>query len=202
MKECKNCQSVLLNKRNIFCSVICANSFSAKNRIKKEYPACKTCKNIITTGQVLFCSRSCSAIFNNKKRVKKKLPLCKKCGNPTNSHEAIYCGLECFYVIRRGELDLERWRNGEEVGFSTYRLRRILREEDGCQCSQCKNTHWNGLPIALEVEHKDGNSSNNVRSNVCLLCPNCHAQTPTYKAKNVGNGRAFRRERYKAGKSY
>jgi len=34
-----------------------------------------------------------------------------------------------------------------------------------------------------------------------LLCPNCHAQTPTYKSKNRGNGRAYRRERWRVGQT-
>jgi hypothetical protein len=25
------------------------------------------------------------------------------------------------------------------------------------------------------------------------LCPNCHSQTPTYKARNKGNGRFYRK---------
>jgi predicted HNH restriction endonuclease len=52
------------------------------------------------------------------------------------------------------------------------------------------------------MEHIDGNSSNNKVTNLCLLCPNCHSQTPTYKNKNKGNGRHYRRIRYKDGKSY
>lgn len=63
-------------------------------------------------------------------------------------------------------------------------------------CNNCGNQ------IPLEVEHKDGNSENNSLINLCLLCPNCHAQTPTYKSKNKGNGRHSRRQRYKDGKSY
>ena len=54
----------------------------------------------------------------------------------------------------------------------------------------------------MELEHKDGNSSNNSLDNVCLLCPNCHSQTDTYKNKNKGNGRHYRRLRYSEGKSY
>ena len=54
----------------------------------------------------------------------------------------------------------------------------------------------------LELEHKNGNSNDNSLENVCLVCPNCHSQTPTYKGRNKGNGRYMRRERYRDGKSY
>lgn len=44
-------------------------------------------------------------------------------------------------------------------------------------------------PVNVELEHIDGNSSNNNLSNLILLCPNCHSCTPTYKSKNRGKGR-------------
>ena len=38
--------------------------------------------------------------------------------------------------------------------------------------------------------------------NLRLVCPNCDSQLPTFKGRNTGNGRYYRRQRYKAGKSY
>ena len=52
-----------------------------------------------------------------------------------------------------------------------------------CEC--CLNTTWNGLPIPLEVHHKDGDNTNNKLENLQLLCPNCHALTDTYRGKNT-----------------
>ena len=43
---------------------------------------------------------------------------------------------------------------------------------------------------------KYGNSSNNMRDNLRLVCPNCDSQLDTYKSKNKGNGRINRRKRY------
>lgn len=51
-------------------------------------------------------------------------------------------------------------------------------------CSCCMNTEWLNEPIPLELDHIDGNNKNNKRTNVRLLCPNCHAKTPTYRGKN------------------
>jgi hypothetical protein len=42
-----------------------------------------------------------------------------------------------------------------------------------------------GRPIPLELDHIDGHHWNNSLDNLRLLCPNCHAQTPTYKARNI-----------------
>lgn len=62
---------------------------------------------------------------------------------------------------------------------------RVLCEQEW-KCNWCGLGEWRGRPIALEYEHRDGNrQKNNARENVEALCPNCHAQTSTWKrAKN------------------
>ena len=85
---------------------------------------------------------------------------------------------------------------------SAKTMKIYLIETSGYRCSECGIDSWNNKPISLELEHKNGNSSDNSLENVCLLCPNCHSQTSTYKVKNKGNGRHSRRMRYQAGLSY
>lgn len=63
---------------------------------------------------------------------------------------------------------------------------RLLKEkvfEHKCYC--CNNVTWNNKPIPLELEHIDGNNQNNLLSNLTMLCPNCHAQTSTYRGRNI-----------------
>jgi 5-methylcytosine-specific restriction endonuclease McrA len=48
-------------------------------------------------------------------------------------------------------------------------------------------TEWLGQPIPLEIDHIDGDSTNNSLDNFRILCPNCHAQTPTYRGLNIKN---------------
>ncbi|NBU96684.1 MAG: hypothetical protein EBS19_00500 [Spirochaetia bacterium] len=52
------------------------------------------------------------------------------------------------------------------------------------QCNKCKEKTWLNHPIPIELHHKDGDNSNNVLSNLELLCPNCHALTDNYRSKN------------------
>lgn len=42
-----------------------------------------------------------------------------------------------------------------------------------------------GEPIPLQLDHIDGNHTNNKLENLQILCPNCHAKTPTYCGKNI-----------------
>jgi hypothetical protein len=46
-----------------------------------------------------------------------------------------------------------------------------------CECGN--EGSWQDRPLTLQLDHKDGDRTNNTLSNLRFLCPNCHAQTPT-----------------------
>jgi len=70
--------------------------------------------------------------------------------------------------------------------YQSYKLKNRLLQEGikTHQCECCGITEWNGQPAPLELDHINGINYDNRLENLRLLCPNCHAQTETYRGKN------------------
>jgi hypothetical protein len=53
------------------------------------------------------------------------------------------------------------------------------------ECSECgQGPEWNGKPLVLQLDHKNGINNDNRKVNLRLLCPNCHSQTETFAGRN------------------
>lgn len=131
---------------------------------------------------------------------------CLGCGAElTARHQKVFCSNRCQRESERRR-NVAAWletgiaQPGSGVGH--YVRLHLLEEQHGaCALCGCPTT-WQGADLRLVLDHVDGDSTNNRRDNLRLVCPNCDSQLPTFKARNRGRGRAWRRQRYADGKSY
>jgi hypothetical protein len=76
--------------------------------------------------------------------------------------------------------------SGRWAVTSRLRARLIAEGLKEARCEVCRRVGWNGAPIPLELDHANGQRDDNRLVNLRILCPNCHAQTPTYRGRNIG----------------
>ena len=115
-----------------------------------------------------------------------------------------YCSNQCqsdyLYVSY-----IKNWKAGTTNGSRgivtmniSEHIKKYLVQKYKNRCSICnwskRNTFSNKIP--LEVDHIDGNSDNNIESNLRLICPNCHSLTSNFRNLNKGSGRDWRRLKY------
>lgn len=151
-----------------------------------------------------FCSQSCSVSYSNKARAidkkekdkNKEKKKCKNCGKELINQSRTYCSNICQHEYYARQY-IEKWQNGEISGtignawidISKY-IRNYLFKKYDYKCSRCGwseiNLFTNTIP--LEIEHIDGDATNNKEENLTLLCPNCHSLTKTYRGANKGHG--------------
>lgn len=154
---------------------------------------CPNCQAPLINKQakVLCCSRKCGAIWRRRQDGSGRQPC--PCGGTTETHKAKFC---------RKCIDAGRHVTGRKTALAeceTDRTRKaVLLLTMSRACRGCGGKTWRGSPMPLELDHVDGDSDNNSRENLRLLCPNCHAITPTYKARNRGRagGRTAKRNKY------
>jgi 5-methylcytosine-specific restriction endonuclease McrA len=131
---------------------------------------------------------------------------CRGCGATAEGRrQRRFCSNRCQRAVERRERVAVWLMTGVAYpgsGRSHY-VRLYLMAEQGGSCALCGiPSEWNNAPLALVLDHVDGDSENNARENLRLVCPNCDSQLATYKSRNRGRGRHWRRTRYAEGQSY
>lgn len=149
----------------------------------------------------IYCSHRCAASTSNTKRGASRY--CFYCGNlfgRRSRNSLKYCSRACE-VKSRWEEKLNSFLLTAVFPSRPFIRQYLILLQTG-RCVICSLYEWNSKEIPLVVDHINGNSEDNTPENLRMICCNCDAQTDTYKSKNIGNGRYYRRERYKQGKSY
>ena len=157
MKICPKCNSEH-EKEGKYCCRSCANSrvFSEESKEKKRKANVEFYNSMSKEEQLEY----------NKKRIESyDFPAAQKMVQEKNRQRA--------------------WSKPyEEMSHDSLRKRLLFERNYTCEDCGTGNV-YNGKPLSLELDHVDGNNRNNRIENLRILCPNCHSQTPTHRAKNI-----------------
>lgn len=117
------------------------------------------------------------------------------CDNTLSNNK--YCSIECSSK-QRVKCMVDSWLEGSWNGSTSNgslssTIRKYLLIKANYTCTLCG---WDKInPVlgysTVEIDHIDGDYSNNLKENLRVVCPNCHSLTPTYKSLNP-HGRGSR----------
>lgn len=176
----------------------------ARSRVRHE-KICKQCNVSFTVPSyrkdtALYCSRKCLALAARVQVTS----ACKECGTmfshiASRANKAKYCSPPCYHkaMSRKGTAEYvcvhcgvkfldapshkrkycskvcvnKAAKNQWKPTFTTVRKKMAVRG----WLSACEQCGYDKHPEILGVHHKDRDRKNNERSNLQVLCPNCHS---------------------------
>jgi Zn finger protein HypA/HybF involved in hydrogenase expression len=108
---------------------------------------------------------------------------------------AIYFNIDFSHFVGKSSTKGKTFKKKNAIEYcykgstiKSHRLKLIL-VRDGYKkyiCEECNINEWNGEELPLELDHIDGDHTNNELSNLKILCPNCHAiKTRKDRRKNA-----------------
>lgn len=205
--------------QGLFCSRACSGVYHGRLRTVKHEPntTCSWCGNalyrkpsLLSRTSQSFCNAKCQKLAaSNPDSGYRTGPAptidravvtnCSVCEKPSREEAHPSC--------RKKEKRIEDWLAGDNsvtlnhsrsTGLPTDTkafVKKYLIETRGDKCESCgfDQKAPDGRSI-IQMDHINGNCFDNSPANLKLLCPNCHAMTPTYGSLNKGSGRAHRRK--------
>jgi 5-methylcytosine-specific restriction endonuclease McrA len=200
-----------------FCSLRCAKQRMGNNNNKVRHIGVELlipviCKNTLCAKKFSigwsqdYCSLECFNTVMNRER-ECRYSQCKKIHNGQYGH-GDFCSKSCARAFARqswsletttkwiqaqtGRIDTEKqnYNNAHLLdGLAKFRLiKPYVLKEQNYKCALCgQGLLWQDKKLTLQCHHVDGISQNHVRTNLQMLCPNCHSQTNTYCSGNVKN---------------
>ena len=149
------------------------------------------CNNALRSGAVKYCSLKCTHVAQRRGGE----TYLDTYGARARANNSAHCTTACRRTHSyRCRAEAFVARGGVRGYVDPQFLARVLRDYYGDRCLRCgwSRRHHKTGKVPIEVEHIDGDWENNRLTNLTLLCPNCHALTPTFRALNRGRGRAYR----------
>lgn len=129
-----------------------------------------------------FCSRRCHVTYQNKAVPKRKPEgICISCGKSASTKYK-----KCTTCRQKLRAEPKRY-------LSWPRIKNQIIEERGRKCEKCgwAKPHPLTGEAPVQVNHKDGNRQNNDRTNLEILCPNCHSLTPNFMFYGRSHGNTY-----------
>ena len=127
---------------------------------------------------------------------------CLNCGKLLNqdngsSYKHKFCDNKCQRVYQH-KIGYKKILDGDSsimrANYSPHAFKDDILQEQNGVCAICgSKPEWNGKPLVFILDHIDGHASNNIRTNLRCICPNCDSQLDTYKSKNKCGERSYYR---------
>lgn len=175
----------LFNLKNSFTIIVKNKNTIMENNKKCDYGCGQKAKHQLYNGK-WCCNKSPNSCLHVRKKNSKGLKKAYKEGRKNLNH---FDGLRGWSA---GKLLLDK--NDVFKKRSNYRgetLKKYINHFNlkEYRCEKCENNgEWLDNILVLEIDHIDGDRTNNELENLRYLCPNCHSQTDTFRGRNLNKG--------------